>query len=429
MSSPAFMDLYVAQLTSPFTVFQIFSAILWLLDEYWKYSLFNLAMILVFEATTVFTRLKSLTTLKGMGNEARQILVLRGGVWVETSTEDLVPGNYECSVCLLVNVTMSLFTGDLFSLTKGKDDVVPCDALIIRGSAVVNEASLTGESVPQMKDGLVTVKKDMGEAVNIKSTHKPYALFGGTRLLQVSGCTYAGDDSENVIEAAGYALPSDGGCVCYCVRTGFSSSQGKLVRMIENSQANVSGDVRDTVLLLLFLLIFALSASGYVLVKGMQDGTKSKYQLLLHCILIVTSVIPPELPMQTALAVNSSLMALMQLHVFCTEPFRVPVAGKVDTCVFDKTGTITTDELVAVGRPICSKRLSSLMRVLNRCGWPFDRLPCAQACIRRGFGYSLRKGRQGSCSCDGFHCWHDPSEGCKLCCFVSARGLSLTCPR
>lgn len=86
--------------------------------------------------------------------------------------------------------------------------------------------------------------------------------------------------------------------------------------MIEGSTETVRTDTKDTVRLLLLLLVFAVSASGYVLREGMKDATKrSKYQLLLHCILIVTSVIPPELPMQMALAVNSSLMALMKMQV------------------------------------------------------------------------------------------------------------------
>jgi manganese-transporting P-type ATPase len=91
MASPSFIDLYITQMTSPFTVFQLFCAILWLLDEYWKYSLFNLFMICTFEATTVFTRLKSLATLKGMGNEAHPLYVYREGEWTSQSTEDLVP--------------------------------------------------------------------------------------------------------------------------------------------------------------------------------------------------------------------------------------------------------------------------------------------------------------------------------------------------
>lgn len=172
MKSPAFMDLYVEQITSPFTVFQLFCMLLWCLDDYWQYSIFTLFMICSFEATTVFSRLKSIGTLKGMGNENRPIQVYRFGAWRESSTEELLPG-------------------DLFSLRKEKDDVIPCDALILRGGIVVNEATLTGESVPQMKDGVCTARSG-GDSVggdvvvNIKGVHKAHALFGGTRVLQVT---------------------------------------------------------------------------------------------------------------------------------------------------------------------------------------------------------------------------------------------------
>src|SRR5690349_21660114 len=107
-----------------------------------------------------------------------------------------------------------------------------------------------------------------------------------------------------------------------------------MVRMIEFSTDNVKGNTRESLLLLAFLCCFAVVASGYVLKKGLEDSSRSKYDLLLHCILIITSVIPPELPMQMALAVNTSLLALIKQFIFCTEPFRLPLAGKIDVCLF-----------------------------------------------------------------------------------------------
>ena len=50
-----------------------------------------------------------------------------------------------------------------------------------------------------------------------------------------------------------------------------------------------------------------------------------------------------------AMAVNMALMALMKSGIFCTEPFRVPLAGRISHCLFDKTGTLTTDQLVPIG--------------------------------------------------------------------------------
>eukprot|EP00903_Cladosiphon_okamuranus_P009432 g8993.t1 len=360
MEMPKFLDLYKAQLLSPFTIFQLFSTALWLLDSYWQYFLFTLFMIASFEATVVMQRLKNLQTLKGMGNAVVNLRVYRAGRWQASTTEELLPG-------------------DLFSLRRTKKhDTVPCDCMLVHGSAVLNEATLTGESVPQMKEGVLASKDGDNEVFVMKEGHhKVFTLFGGTKLLSCNSqgqeATEAeaesdGDEDEDDVEAEAdgseteeeeeevsvggddWKTTPDGGCLCYVLRTGFSSSQGKLVRMIEGSTETVRTDTKDTVLLLLLLLVFAVSASGYVLNEGMKDAAKrSKYQLLLHCILIVTSVIPPELPMQMALAVNSSLMALMKMQIFCTEPYRVPMAGKVDVCLFDKTGTLTTDELVAVG--------------------------------------------------------------------------------
>lgn len=339
IKQPTFGEMYKKQLLGPFTVFQLFCIILWMLDDYWQYSAFTLFMVLTFEATVVFSRLKSLQALRGMGNKIRPVWVHRVGRWVQIESTDLLPGDIMSLTRIKPHYAKS--DGNKRGMIEDEGgDVVPADLLLLRGSTVVNEASLTGESVPQMKEGLVELVE--GDVLAMKTAHKSHIMYAGTKMLQCKA-------TSEVDRYSSIPSPPDGGALAFCLRTGFSSAQGKLVRMIEGSQEKVKGHERETGLLLLLLFFFAVASSSYVLHHGMKNDKRSKYELLLHCIMIVTSVIPPELPMQMALAVNNSLMTLMKMGIFCTEPFKVPIAGKLNSCLFDKTGTLTTDELVAVG--------------------------------------------------------------------------------
>jgi cation-transporting ATPase 13A1 len=346
---PRLRDLFVEQLLGPVTQFQLFSALLWVLDEYWKYALFNGGMILMFEATTAVSRLKSLQTLRGMGSRARPVYALRDGAWVAVGSDALLPGD----IVSLTAASGGAASASAAAAAAGtvaaaaapqppeEEPLVPCDCLILSGAAVANEASLTGESIPQLKEGARADGAGGGsERLDLASAdQRVCVLFSGTSLMRHTGGGGSG----------GRPAPPDGGVVCYVLRTGFASSQGALMRMIEFSQEQVTGDSRETLVLLLILLAFALLSAAHVLRTGLAEGKRSQYELLLRCVFILTSVVPPELPMQTALAVNTSLMALHKAGVFCTEPYRIPLAGKVDTCLFDKTGTLTTDKLVAQG--------------------------------------------------------------------------------
>lgn len=94
-------------------------------------------MIFTFEATTVYSRLRSLGVIKAMGNEVQPIMVYRSSKWVLVSTEDLVPGD------LFSLVKARVVTGSAQDAASPVSDVIPCDAIIIAGGAVVNESTLS----------------------------------------------------------------------------------------------------------------------------------------------------------------------------------------------------------------------------------------------------------------------------------------------
>ena len=165
---------------------------------------------------------------------------------------------------------------------------------------------LSGETTPLLKESIELWEADA--RLDVDGAHKNTVLFGGTKVLQSS----PGEP----------ACTPDGGCLAVVLRTGFSTAQGQLVRTMLFSTERVSANNLESFLFIGFLLIFAIAAGWYVWVKGIERGLK-KSKLLLDCVMIITSVVPPELPRELSLAVNASLVALQNYAIFCTEPLKL----------------------------------------------------------------------------------------------------------
>lgn len=202
--------------------------------------------------------------------------------------------------------------------------LVPCDAVLLNGTCVVNEAVLTGESVPKSKIGLSSIVTEetkstrlaIGESNNV---HKRHMVYGGTRVIL--------HKAEGLL--AGVSVPPDHGCLAYVIRTGYYTSQGDMLRNMMYSSDRASANNSEAFSFIAILLVFAVAAASYVFKIGREDPRRNQWKLILHCIMILTNVVPPELPLELSYAVQNSLIALMKKDIFCTEPFRIPFGGRV----------------------------------------------------------------------------------------------------
>lgn len=394
MPPPTFFNLLLEHALAPFFVFQMFCVGLWCLDEYWYYSLFTLFMLISLEAMVVMQRVTQHASLRAMRPVPADTMVYRGGLWKPVPASELVPGDIvevrapahrdmeamrqrkEAAQMASGPPTPEKLAKLFLGTGAGKSDaqpdpsVVPADVLLLSGSVVVNEAMLTGESIPQLKEAAtpsLAITAAACAAGNpekwLQGVARNMVLAGTSLVSSSSGEDKPGGEEEEeggdaAAEAGAAAAPAllgpRGGAVGFVLRTGFYTSQGDLMRTIMFSTRRVTIENKDAYLFIAGLLVFALAAAGYVLREGLAQEGRDTWKLTLHCILVVTSVVPPELPVELSMAVNNSLAALARKKVFCTEPFRIPNAGIIDACCFDKTGTLTSDQLLVRGVAYCA---------------------------------------------------------------------------
>ena len=74
---------------------------------------------------------------------------------------------------------------DLVSITRtAEESAIPCDLILLDGSAIVNEAMLSGESTPLLKESIKLRPSE--DNLQLDGVDKIAVLHGGTKALQVT---------------------------------------------------------------------------------------------------------------------------------------------------------------------------------------------------------------------------------------------------
>jgi cation-transporting ATPase 13A2 len=79
--------------------------------------------------------------------------------------------------------------------------------------------------------------------------------------------------------------------------------------------------------------------------KEMNGNDWSIYSTIIKGLEIFTTAVPPILPLCMTIGIEFSTARLRKKKIFCINPTKVNVAGRVKVCCFDKTGTLTEDSL------------------------------------------------------------------------------------
>ena len=173
---PSFWTVYQQQLTSPVCTFQVLCVLLWMLDEYWVYSVFTLMTIFGFEATMALCSCQGINTLRQLDTKPHGLATYRDGRWQWLTSHDALPGD-------IISISVG-GSGRSRGGGTGGEYTMPCDAVLVEGHAVANEAALSGESVPQLKEALGM--DDAEIRLDMERRHRVHVLFAGCELLQTS---------------------------------------------------------------------------------------------------------------------------------------------------------------------------------------------------------------------------------------------------
>uniref|UniRef100_A0A673TDB0 Cation-transporting ATPase n=1 Tax=Suricata suricatta TaxID=37032 RepID=A0A673TDB0_SURSU len=299
--------LLIKQVLNPFYMFQAFTLTLWLSQGYIEYSVAIIILSIISIVLSVYDLRQQSVKLHNLvedHNKVQVTIIVKGKGLQKLESRLLVPGD--------------------ILILPGKTSL-PCDAILIDGSCVVNEGMLTGESIPVTKTPLPHTENTMAWKSHSVEDYRKHVLFCGTEVIQVK--------------------PSGQGPVrAVVLQTGYNTAKGDLVRSILYPRPLNFKLYNDAFKFIVFLAFLGVVGFFYALGVYMYHGVSPRDTATM-ALLLLTVTVPPVLPAALTTGIVYAQKRLKKKKIFCISPQRINMCGQINLVCFDKTGTLTEDGL------------------------------------------------------------------------------------
>jgi Ca2+-transporting ATPase len=206
----------------------------------------------------------------------------------------------------------SLVPGDILILEEGTR--IPADARILEGIMLkVDEAVLTGESVPRGKNSLAIDAKEIaiGDMANM--------LFMGTTI-------------------------TNGRCSAIVTATGMNTEFGKIAGLTSEIKDEKSPLQKEIGKVSKFIAYAVLAICAIVLGLGILRG-KPLFEMFLFAVSLGVAAVPEGLPAIMTIALALGVQRMAKKKAIIRKLSSVETLGSTTVICTDKTGTLTKNEM------------------------------------------------------------------------------------
>ena len=224
--------------------------------------------------------------------------VLRDGEWKHLASEELVPG-------------------DIVKLEAG--DIVPADMrLLTSASLKIEEAALTGESVPAEKDAEKTVAAD--------------APLGDRADMAYSGGTVAYGRGTGVV-----------------THTGMKTEVGKIATMLTDGSQQTSPLQKQLGKTAKLLSILVLAIAAVIFIVQAVREPDNIMEAFMTAVAIAVAAIPEGLPAVVTIVLAIGVQRMSKRNAIVKNLPSVETLGCCEVICSDKTGTLTLNQMTVKG--------------------------------------------------------------------------------